>query len=122
MICPILRPVGPERDLALTDLGKRKRGCARNRSRVQGSWSNLAQQNLFFAFVYNALGVANAAGVLYPFFGFALESNGRCCRDELQFGFGGRECAAAAEQTSLNHQTILIPVPVVRIHSPGPFH
>jgi Cu+-exporting ATPase len=27
------------------------------------------RQNLFFAFVYNALGVPIAAGVLYPFFG-----------------------------------------------------
>jgi Cu+-exporting ATPase len=30
------------------------------------------KQNLFFAFVYNALGVPVAAGVLYPFFGVAL--------------------------------------------------
>ena len=27
------------------------------------------RQNLFFAFIYNALGVPIAAGVLYPFFG-----------------------------------------------------
>jgi Cu+-exporting ATPase len=30
------------------------------------------KQNLFFAFVYNALGVPVAAGVLYPFFGILL--------------------------------------------------
>ncbi len=30
------------------------------------------QQNLFFAFVYNSLGVPIAAGVLYPFFGLLL--------------------------------------------------
>jgi Cu+-exporting ATPase len=30
------------------------------------------RQNLFFAFVYNALGVPVAAGVLYPVFGFLL--------------------------------------------------
>jgi Cu+-exporting ATPase len=30
------------------------------------------QQNLFFAFLYNALGVPIAAGVLYPFFGILL--------------------------------------------------
>jgi len=30
------------------------------------------RQNLFFAFVYNALGVPVAAGALYPAFGFLL--------------------------------------------------
>ena len=30
------------------------------------------RQNLFFAFVYNALGVPIAAGVLYPLFGILL--------------------------------------------------
>jgi Cu+-exporting ATPase len=30
------------------------------------------RQNLFFAFIYNALGVPVAAGVLYPFFGVLL--------------------------------------------------
>ncbi len=30
------------------------------------------RQNLFFAFVYNALGVPVAAGVLYPFVGVLL--------------------------------------------------
>lgn len=30
------------------------------------------QQNLFFAFLYNALGIPIAGGVLYPFFGILL--------------------------------------------------
>ena len=30
------------------------------------------RQNLFFAFVYNALGIPFAAGVLYPAFGLLL--------------------------------------------------
>ena len=30
------------------------------------------RQNLFFAFVYNVLGVPIAAGVLYPVFGWLL--------------------------------------------------
>jgi Cu+-exporting ATPase len=33
---------------------------------------NNIRQNLFFAFIYNALGVPIAAGVLYPFFGILL--------------------------------------------------
>jgi Cu+-exporting ATPase len=30
------------------------------------------RQNLFFAFIYNALGVPVAAGILYPVFGLLL--------------------------------------------------
>jgi Cu+-exporting ATPase len=37
----------------------------------QATMKNI-KQNLFFAFVYNALGIPIAAGVLYPFFGLLL--------------------------------------------------
>jgi Cu+-exporting ATPase len=30
------------------------------------------RENLFFAFIYNAVGVPIAAGILYPFFGILL--------------------------------------------------
>jgi len=33
---------------------------------------NNIRQNLFFAFIYNAIGVPIAAGVLYPVFGILL--------------------------------------------------
>ena len=42
---------------------------ARRLSRL--TMRNIAQ-NLFFAFVYNALGIPVAAGLLYPFFGVLL--------------------------------------------------
>jgi len=47
------------------------RGIARVRRLSRGTMRNI-RQNLFFAFVYNALGVPVAAGVLYPFFGLLL--------------------------------------------------
>jgi Cu+-exporting ATPase len=47
------------------------RGVARARRLSQATMSNI-RQNLFFAFIYNAVGVPIAAGVLYPFFGLVL--------------------------------------------------
>ena len=47
------------------------RGIARARLLSQATMSNI-RQNLFFAFIYNALGIPVAAGVLYPFFGILL--------------------------------------------------
>jgi Cu+-exporting ATPase len=47
------------------------RGIARSRLLSQATMSNI-RQNLFFAFIYNALGIPVAAGVLYPFFGMLL--------------------------------------------------
>jgi P-type Cu+ transporter len=46
-------------------------GIARARRLSQAVMRNI-RQNLFFAFIYNALGVPVAAGVLYPFFGILL--------------------------------------------------
>ncbi|OFW31425.1 MAG: copper-translocating P-type ATPase [Acidobacteria bacterium RIFCSPLOWO2_12_FULL_60_22] len=47
------------------------RGIARARSLSQATMRNI-RQNLFFAFVYNSLGVPIAAGALYPVFGLLL--------------------------------------------------
>jgi P-type Cu+ transporter len=49
------------------DLG----GIARARSLSQATLRNI-KQNLFWAFIYNSVGVPVAAGVLYPFFGILL--------------------------------------------------
>ena len=47
------------------------RGIARARA-LSGRTMRNIRQNLFFAFVYNALGVPVAAGVLYPLTGLLL--------------------------------------------------
>jgi Cu+-exporting ATPase len=47
------------------------RGIVRARALSRATMSNI-KQNLFFAFVYNSLGVPLAAGILYPFFGILL--------------------------------------------------
>ncbi|HEM7881432.1 TPA: copper-transporting ATPase, partial [Burkholderia contaminans] len=47
------------------------RGIARARELSDAAIANM-KQNLAFAFVYNALGVPLAAGVLYPFTGLLL--------------------------------------------------
>jgi len=47
------------------------RGIVRARILSRLTMSNI-KQNLFFALIYNSLGVPLAAGVLYPFFGILL--------------------------------------------------
>jgi Cu+-exporting ATPase len=47
------------------------RGIVRARRLSRATLHNI-RQNLFFAFIYNSLGVPVAAGVLYPFFGLLL--------------------------------------------------
>ncbi|MGB8045106.1 MAG: haloacid dehalogenase, partial [Pseudolabrys sp.] len=46
-------------------------GIVRARTLSSAVMHNI-RQNLFFAFIYNALGVPVAAGVLYPVFGLLL--------------------------------------------------
>lgn len=47
------------------------RGIVRARKLSRATMKNI-RQNLFFAFIYNSIGVPIAAGVLYPFFGLVL--------------------------------------------------
>jgi Cu+-exporting ATPase len=47
------------------------RGIVRARKLSRATMRNI-RQNLFFAFIYNALGIPIAAGVLYPVFGLLL--------------------------------------------------
>jgi Cu+-exporting ATPase len=47
------------------------RGIVRARRLSHSTMRNI-RQNLFFAFIYNAVGIPIAAGILYPFFGLLL--------------------------------------------------
>ena len=65
------------------------RGIVRARRLSRATMRNI-RQNLFFAFVYNALGVPIAAGVLYPFVRPAAQPDDRQRGDEPQLGVGDR--------------------------------
>ena len=54
--------------LISTDLNAIPRAITLSRKTV-----NLIRQNLFWAFIYNVLGIPIAAGVLYPINGFLLD-------------------------------------------------
>ena len=47
------------------------RGIVRARRLSRATMRNI-RQNLFFAFIYNSVGIPIAAGVLYPIFGWLL--------------------------------------------------
>ena len=70
-------------------------GIARARALSRATMRNI-RQNLFFAFVYNALGIPIAAGVLYPVVRPAAQPDDRGAGDVAQFGLGDRQRAAAA--------------------------
>jgi Cu+-exporting ATPase len=55
----------------ITLVGGDLTGLLRARRLSRATIRNI-RQNLFFAFVYNSLGVPLAAGILYPFFGLLL--------------------------------------------------
>ena len=72
------------------------RGIVRARRLSKATMTNI-RQNLAFAFLYNALGVPIAAGVLYPWFGILLSPDDRQPGHDLELGFGHRQCASAAQ-------------------------
>ena len=71
-------------------------GILRARKLSQATLRNI-RQNLFFAFVYNAIGVPIAAGILVSVFWRSAQPHLRRRRHEFQLGLGNHECAAFAE-------------------------
>ena len=65
-------------------------GILRARRLSRATMSNI-RQNLFFAFVYNALGVPIAAGILYPFFGLLLNPMIAAAAIKLRFAPAARK-------------------------------
>jgi hypothetical protein len=55
------------------------------------------RQNLFLAFVYNAVGIPIAAGVLYPFLSVLAKSHDRERGHDVQLGFRHHECIEASK-------------------------
>jgi len=55
----------------VTLVGGDLRGVAAASNLSRKTMKNI-RENLFFAFIYNALGIPFAAGLLYPFFGLLL--------------------------------------------------
>jgi Cu+-exporting ATPase len=58
------------------------------------------RQNLFFAFIYNALGIPIAAGILYPFTEPLLSPMIAGAAMSLVIGLGHRQCATLAAHPS----------------------
>ena len=71
------------------------RGIVRARRLSRATMRNI-RQNLFFAFVYNALGVPIAAGRVVSVVRYAAESDDRERGDDVQFGVGDWKCLTAA--------------------------
>ena len=71
------------------------RGIAKARRLSRATMRNI-RQNLFFAFVYNVLGIPIAAGVLYPVFGLLLSPMIASAAMSSELGVGNHQRAAPA--------------------------
>ena len=77
------------------------RGILRARALSVATVGNM-RQNLAFAFLYNALGIPLAAGVLYPFTGLLLSPLIAAVAMSFQLGIGDFQCAALAAGEDMN--------------------
>ena len=75
-------------------------GIVRARHLSRAMMRNI-RQNLFFAFIYNGVGVPIAAGVLYPLFGILLSPGDCRPGDGIEFGVRYRQRAEVANTAPL---------------------
>ena len=93
-------PTSRSRAPAITLVKGDLRGIVRARRLSRATMRNI-RQNLFLAFVYNALGVPVAAGVLYPLHRAADQPDLGQRGDDVQLGVGDRQRAAAAARRAV---------------------
>ena len=77
------------------------RGILRARHLSKSTMRNI-RENLFFAFVYNAVGVPACSGCAVPCLRVALEPDDRRGRHELQFCLGDRQCPQTSHRKAIN--------------------
>ncbi len=100
---------GPGTDVAIESAGVTLlkgdlQGIVRARRLSAATMRNI-RQNLFFAFVYNAVGVPIAAGVLYPVLRHSAVADHRRRGDGAVVGQRDRQRAAASKREALGAKT-----------------
>ena len=80
-------------------------GIVRARHLSRATMANI-KQNLFFAFIYNTIGVPIAAGILYPSFGILLSPIIAADRHEPFLSFRGRKCSQTEESKDIRKSDI----------------
>ena len=80
-------------------------GIVRARRLSSATIANI-KQNLFFAFIYNAIGVPIAAGILYPNFGILLSPMIAAAAMSLS-RFRGRKCPQTEESKDIVQSKII---------------
>ena len=104
----------------ITLLQRRPARASTKRSSFSRAMMRNIRQNLFFAFIYNAIGIPVAAGLLYPFFGILLSPMiAGAAMSALSSVSGDRKCAAFARARSWLTKRLLAVLNVHCAHLPN---